>query len=346
MTLIDFASSMLAKDDASKALALLAPASHVRCICHRNPDGDAIGALLGIGLLIEQVLPQRDVTFHCVDPVPEMFHFLPGVFRVQGSLSHPEHPKGLPLQSDDVIVFVDCAEPKLTEMHETHPQLFDGTFKTIVLDHHHANPRFGSVNFVHPEAASTCEIIVALASAFEWPLTSDIATCLLTGVYTDTGGLLHSNTSAHVYRTVARLLRAGARRQSVITAVFRSAKLSTLQLWGRVLEKITLTEEGGAISAVTEGDFRATGAEYSELTGAIDYVNAIPGMRFSLILSERAGKVKGSLRTMRDDVDVSAMAGKFQGGGHRKAAGFALPGKLKPEVRWKVVEESREREEK
>lgn len=97
-----------------------------------------------------------------------------------------------------------------------------------------------------------------------------------------------------------------------------------------------MSEEGGAISALTEGDFRATGAEYSELTGAIDYVNAVPGMKFSLVLAERAGKVKGSIRTLRDDVDVSSMAAKFQGGGHRKAAGFAVDGKLVPEVRWKV----------
>src|SRR5205085_12334070 len=120
----------------------------------------------------------------------------------------------------------------------------------------------------------------------------------------------------------------------------RTAKLSTLRLWGRVLEKISLTDEGGAISAVTEGDFRATGADYSELTGAIDYVNAVPGMRFSLILSERDGKVKGSLRTLRDDVDVSKMAEKFSGGGHKKAAGFAVPGKLTSEVRWRVEPES------
>ena len=68
-------------------------------------------------------------------------------------------------------------------------------------------------------------------------------------------------------------------------------------------------------------------------------MTAVPGMRFSLILSERDGQVKGSLRTLRDDVDVSAMAGKFQGGGHKKAAGFSLPGRLQSEVRWKVVED-------
>lgn len=322
------------KDDARRALDLLSSASRISCICHRNPDGDAIGSLLGMGLLLEKVFFEKEVRFLCVDPAPATFSFLPGVARIQPP------PMMADFSQQDAIIFLDSAEPKLTELHESHPGLFDKSFPTILLDHHPTNAKYARINFVYSDAASTCEIVVQLSDSLGWELDSDIATCLLTGVYTDTGGLLHSNTSADVYRTVARLLRSGARRQEIVTAVFRTAKLSTLKLWGRVLEKITITEEGGAISAVTEGDFRATGADYSELTGAIDYVNAVPGMRFSLVLSERAGKVSGSLRTLRDDVDVSAMAGKLSGGGHRKAAGFKVPGRLQPEVRWKVVEES------
>jgi phosphoesterase RecJ-like protein len=330
----------IAKADADRALSLLGSTSHIRCICHRNPDGDAIGALLGGGLLFESVFPQAKVSFHCVDAIPETFYFLSASHRVTPPPATVGSPDPDAFRAEDVVVFVDCAEPKLTELHVTHPQLFDGTMRTIVIDHHPTNPHFGTVNFVLPDAASSCEILVQLADILSWNLSPDIATCLLTGVYTDTGGLLHSNTTPQVYRTVGRLLRAGARHQSIMSAVFRTASLSTLRLWGRVLEKVSITEEGGAISAVTEGDFRATGASHSALTGAIDYVNAVPGMRFSLILSEREGKVRGSLRTLRDDVDVSEMAGKFSGGGHRKAAGFALPGKLRPEVRWKVVAEA------
>lgn len=314
--------------DAQAAHALLKNAMRIACICHRNPDGDAIGALLGIGLLCEAAFPRAQVSFHCVDPIPDTFAFLSAAVRVKGA------PVILP---GDAVVFVDCAEPKLTEMHVSHPELFDGSVQSVMIDHHPGNPRFGTVNILDSHAASSSEIVAAIADLLGWEISSEIATCLLTGVYTDTGGLLHSNVSPLVYRTVARLLRAGARRQEIIQAVYRTAKLSTLRLWGRVLESIQLTPEGGAVTAVRESDFRATGADYSELTGAIDYVNAVPGMRFSMILSERGGAVKGSLRTLRDDVDVSAMAGKFSGGGHRKAAGFSLPGKLEPEVRWKVV---------
>lgn len=326
----------ISRTDAEQARDLLSGAGTIRCVCHRNPDGDAIGSLLGMGLLCERAFPGVPVSFHCVDPVPDMFRFLSAAARV----THAPDLETLD-PARDAFVFLDCAEAKLTELHVSHPSLFDGTFRSVMLDHHPGNPRFGTVNLLDPASASTCEIVVQLLDQLGWEMDPHIATALLTGVYTDTGGLLHSNTSAQVYRTVARLLRAGARRQAIVTAVFRTASVSTLRLWGRVLEKITLTEEGGAISAVTEGDFRSTGASHADLTGAIDYVNAIPGMRFSLLLSERDGTVKGSLRTLRDDVDVSAMAGIFQGGGHRKAAGFAVPGKLRPEVRWKVVEEQK-----
>ncbi|MFH0770464.1 MAG: DHH family phosphoesterase [Candidatus Peregrinibacteria bacterium] len=318
------------REDENRLRELLESAKRIVVICHSNPDGDAVGALLGLGLLIERAMPNREVRFFCKDPPPATLCFLPGSSRVQTAWT---------AALGDVFVFVDTAEAKLTGLVQSHPQLFDGTYPTACIDHHPMNAAYTSVSVIVPDACSSCEIIVALADHFGWTLDADTATCLLAGVYTDTGGLLHSNTTAAVYRTVAALLRAGARQQEIVRAIFRTAKPSTLKLWGRVLEKITLTEEGGAISAITEGDFRATGAHHSELTGAIDYVNAVPGMRFSLILSERSGTVKGSLRTLREDVDVSAMAGKLSGGGHRKAAGFSLPGKLQPEVRWKVVGE-------
>lgn len=319
---------MVPTTDIQRAFDQLQTARRVLIVCHSNPDGDAIGALLGLGLLLEQYYDQARVELYCKDPAPETMQFLPGVSRIR------HDPQ---VQAGDVVIFVDTAEAKLSGFQETHSQLFAEDTYSINIDHHPTNTEFSRFNIVDAEAASACEIVARIASVLGAKITPDVATCLLTGVYTDTGGLLHSNTNAGVYRTVAKLLRSGARQQEIVTAVFRTAKLSTLKLWGRVLEKISLTPEGGAISAVTKADFAATGATYAELTGAIDYVNAIPGMRFSMILSERDGKVKGSLRTLRDDVDVAEMASKFDGGGHKKAAGFALPGKLQPELRWRVV---------
>ncbi len=323
---------MIERTLVTQALDTLRKAKRLRCMCHRNPDGDAIGSITAMAQFLVANIPDVPVELFCVDPAPPTFGFLPLVHRIQQDL-RPEE--------GDVFIFLDSAEPKLTAYHEALPQIFGGTWPSVCFDHHPTNSRFALTNIIVPDASSTCEILFEFAEQAGWALNPDIATSLLTGVYTDTGGLVHSNTTSRVYRTVARLLRAGARQQTIVQHVFRSAKISTLRLWGRVLEKISITPEGGAISALTEGDFRATGAEYSELTGAIDYVNAVPGMKFSLVLAERGGKVKGSLRTLRDDVDVSKMAGAFQGGGHKKAAGFAVDGKLVPDVRWKVQQEEK-----
>lgn len=323
---------MLISDEIKRAHNLLQSGNRIVVMCHANPDGDAIGALLGMGHLLERAFPEKSIVFVCKDPAPSTLTFLHGTERI----IHAIEP--LP---EDRFVFVDCAVPKQTGFHESHPMLFDKSIPAVNIDHHPTNDNFAQINLVDAESASACEIIVSFADTALWDLTPDIATMLLTGIYTDTGGLLHSNTTTRVYRSVARLLRAGARQQQIVKEVFRTSNVSTLKLWGRVLEKISITKEGGAISAVTKGDFAATGADPSALTGAIDYLNAVPGMRFSMILSERDGKVKGSIRTLRDDVDVAEMASKFDGGGHKKAAGFALAGKLQPEVRWNVIEEDR-----
>lgn len=322
---------MIERALADRIVELLKKAKRIICVTHRNPDGDAIGSITGFAQLLEAIIPNTPLELKCTDPAPPVFDFLPFIQRI----THDIEPK-----DGDVFVFLDAAEPKLTDYHITNPEIFGGDkYPSIVFDHHPTNSKFGSENIVIADASSTCEILVAFAEILQWPLTPGIATSLMTGIFTDTGGLLHSNTKPETYRAIAKLLRAGAGHSKTIQHVFRTAKITTLRLWGRVLEKITLTPEGGAISALTEGDFEATGADYSELTGAIDYVNAIPGMKFSLLLAERGGKVKGSLRTLRDDVDVSEMASAFQGGGHRKAAGFAVEGKLVPEVRWKVETE-------
>ncbi len=309
-------------------------AKRIVCMCHANPDGDALGSLLGLIDILTKRFPKKQILAVCKDPAPSSFRFLPRVHEITQMYAPA---KG------DLFISLDSGDAKQTGFLEELPVLFEpkrsheAGIITMKIDHHHTGSVFTEFNFVDSGASSTAEIIVDLSDALNFEISAQAATCLLTGIYTDTGSLMHSNTTTRVYRTFARLLRAGGDQKAIVQNVFRTSKLSTLRLWGRVLEKISLSSEGGAVSAVTSGDFKATGADFSELTGAIDYLNSIPGMRFSLLLSERDGKVKGSLRTFRDDVDVSAMAQKFDGGGHKKAAGFAMEGRLEPEVRWKVI---------
>jgi|SRR3989338_1035552 len=325
---------MLNVNQTSQILQFLQEAKRFVCITHANPDGDALGSQLGLAEILRLKFPGKEILRICRDPAPPTFQFLAGAALIRQDYA--------PLLGD-LVFFLDAAEPKLTDMHESHSKLFlpeemkKSGMWSVKIDHHRKVADFAMLNIVDSDAASSCEIVVDIADSLDFSISKEAATCLLTGIYTDTGSMMHSNTSTRVYRTSARLLTSGADHRIIMKNVFRTSKISTLKLWGRVLEKISLTEEGGAVSAVTAGDFRATGADFSELTGAIDYVNSIPGMKFSLLLSERGGKVKGSLRTLSEDVDVDAMAQKFSGGGHKKAAGFTLEGTLAEETRWKVV---------
>jgi bifunctional oligoribonuclease and PAP phosphatase NrnA len=328
---------MLNVNQTSRALSAINDAQRLVITCHANPDGDAIGSLLGLFHALHSKYPTRAIITFCKDPVPCSFHFLPGALTIGQDYA--------PARGDTVF-FLDAAEPKLTKLDEEYPELFVPTkaeengIHTIKIDHHPTGTVFARHEFVDADAASSCEIVVDLLDALDFSLSADAATCLLTGIYTDTGSMMHSNTSTRVYRTACRLMQLGADQEAIVKNVFRTSKVSTLKLWGRVLEHISLTEDGVAITALTAGDFRATGADFSELTGAIDYVNSIPGMKFSMVLSQRDDVVRGSLRTLREDVDVSKMAQKFSGGGHKKAAGFSVKGKLEQETRWKVVPES------
>ena len=189
-----------------------------------------------------------------------------------------------------------------------------------------------------PSAPSTTMVIYQMLTNLNMPIDRNSATALLTGIYTDTGSFVHSNTNSEALRMAARLLAKGANLRGISKDIFNTTKISTMRLWGRVLKNTYQTPTGVTMSVVTQKDFEDCGATYDEMTGVVDYVNSVPNSAYSVILTEKQGAVKGSLRTLNEDVDVSAIASNYGGGGHTKAAGFTVKGKLEKEVRWIVVD--------
>ena len=294
---------------------------------HRNPDGDAIGSILGLNEVLTQRGKMCDLT--TVDKVPKALLFLPCAEKIKHEFS---------IHNYDSIIICDSGAKPMTGFLESHPELFDNStgIPVINIDHHSSNDNYGTINIVDPLAASTTIIITEILLKLGWKISAPAATALLTGIYTDTGSFMHSNTNAFTLRIAARLLEKGANIRMIRKNIFKTTQISTLKLWGRVLENIQ-NKNGVTFSTVTEDDFQATKSHYSELTGIIDYVNSVPNSNFSIMLTERNGKVKGSLRTLNNNIDLSELAGQFGGGGHKKAAGFTMSGKLKKEVKWTVI---------
>lgn len=302
-------------------------AETILLIPHKSPDGDTLGSALGLYHSLKQM--GKSPTVDCVDEPAPVFNFMPGIETVKQGIDHIDY---------DLVFIVDAGATHLTGVHERFPQLFNKSREVVNIDHHPTNDYYGKYNLVKPTAAATTMVIYQMITDLGMPLDRHAATCLLTGVYTDTGSFMHSNTDAETMRIAARLLAKGANLRGISHDIFQTTKISTMRLWGRVLRNIHRTPDGVTMSVVTQKDFEECGATYEEMTGVVDYVNSVPNSAYSVILTEKQGAVKGSLRTLNEDVDVSAIAGQYGGGGHTKAAGFTVKGHLEKEVRWKVVD--------
>jgi phosphoesterase RecJ-like protein len=318
--------------DFELAKAVFEEAQNICIISHRRPDGDAVGSNLALRLALEEL--GKNVVSACVDPVPDDSMFLEKADTFVRDFNYDDF---------DVIVSVDCGALGLVKFHEEKPEILSGKKPFVNIDHHHSNEGFGDVNVVDADACATAMVLYRFFKFCGWKISVDMATCLLHGIYFDTGSLMHSNTDADVYRVSGELMAKGADVKRIAKELFHTTPINRLRLWGRILERTYVNDEGITVSAVNQTDYQATGGTGDDTGGVIDLLNAVPNSKYCVLLSEGAdGLVKGSLRTQRDDVNLSDVASKWGGGGHPKASGFGLQGRLKPTLSWKLYGESGE----
>lgn len=310
-----------------KARQLMEQAQRVLCISHKRPDGDTLGASCSLYLALKGM--RKEVDMACIDEIPDRFLFLPDIRKTIHEFDFRDY---------DLIIVSDAGASYMTRYHEKYPDIFKGEVPVINIDHHASNDNFGICNIVAPNSASTTVLLYRFFMFHDIRITADMATALLTGIYNDTGSLMHSNTTLEVFETCARLMELGGKVALVARNMFRATPVSTLKLWGRALENVKVNEDGVTVSVVTWRDFDECGAGADEISGVVDLLNSVPDTRYTCLLNEdRSGNVKGSFRTQRDDVDVAELASQFGGGGHKKAAGFTMPGRIHEEVHWKIV---------
>jgi phosphoesterase RecJ-like protein len=273
-----------------------------------------------------------EASLACIDEIPRNFRFLS---------TWKEYQQDFDSKDYDAIVFMDCGDKRMTKFQEAKPEILSNEIFKINFDHHPTNDFFGEINFVNTEASSTCEITFEVLSKLGVKITPEIATALLFGLYTDTGGFVHQNTTPITYTYASELVKAGGNISKISRNFFYNHDLKKFKLWGKVLKNLHVTEEGAAIMGVYRQDYESMGASRNDLGGIIDIISSIEGVKYSVMLSEdEKNNVKGSLRTRRDDVDVKALAEKYGGGGHVKASGFTVPkGHLQKVVKWKIVQD-------
>jgi bifunctional oligoribonuclease and PAP phosphatase NrnA len=292
--------------------------SHQRFVVtsHESPDGDALGSLLAMHLALQQLGKDSVMALTGTAPLPAEYGFLDLPGRGLRRQVPDDH-------ADRVVVAVDCAQ----ETRVTDAGLLDAAF-VVNVDHHHDNTRFGDVDLVVAHASSTGEILADVLAELDVTITPDIAEALYTAVVTDTGRFQYANTTPKALRLAADLVEAGADAHKVFQVVYESMELAKLKLLARALERAEVHAGGRVVvSHLLRRDFSDVGAAEPYSEGIIDYLRAVEGAELAALIREQPEGAphacKVSLRSSVDEIDVSAIARKSNGGGHPQAAGFS-----------------------
>jgi phosphoesterase RecJ-like protein len=292
--------------------------------CHENPEGDAIGSELALALALRRM--GKTATVLNADPVPGNLLFLPGadtvVLREDGS-------------KYDVAVVVDCGSPERTGRVE--PELRKPPL-LVNIDHHRTNGDMGGLALVDPEAAATGLLIYRILTAMGCDIDRDVAENIYVAVLTDTGSFHYGNSSPEAFQVAGEMVRLGVDPWAVAEQVYETQNASRLLLLGRVLSSLEIAL-GGRVAAITtlQADLAEFGSGKDALEGFINYPRSILGAEVAVSFREEDGGLFRVSFRSKGRVDVSAVALRFGGGGHRNAAGCTVPGTL-PEVKRKVFE--------
>jgi len=283
---------------------------------HENPDGDALGSLVAMQGLLSALGKDSAMFISPADlPLPDEYRDFP----LEGLIQQPP-----PDIVERTVVFLDCGNID----RNTASVLHDGAH-LLNIDHHHDNTRFGTLNYVVPDASCTAEIVWDLMHGLGVHPTPVVAESLYIGLITDTGRFMYENTGPRAHLMAAELIEAGVDVPAVYRRLYEDMPPGRLALLARALGQVQRFDSGElALVALSAADFEEAGAEESHSEGIIDQLRALQGTRVAVLVreltsGERKGQHKVSLRATNDDVDVSMIARAQGGGGHRRAAGFS-----------------------
>ena len=311
--------------DLDDVVAALAAAERVLVASHENPDGDAVGSLCAAAHAMRGLGKAVRLYLHEDSPLPAEYQFL--------DLDGLERRLDPATLSGWTLLALDCGNER--RLGPDGPDLLSAFDAVVDIDHHHDNSRFGSANLIDGHASSTAEILVAVFDRLGAEITPEVAEALYVGMVTDTGRFQYRTTSADSLRIAARLVESGADIHKIFELVFETVPWGKTRLLGRVLEH-AVPYYGGrlVISHVTREDLELVTGDEATTEGLIDHLRAVEGVQVAGLIREQVPLPDGTITPNRVSlrsrglIDVSQVARKSQGGGHKQAAGFSNPGTI------------------
>lgn len=308
----------------------LKKAKKVFLVIHEKPDGDAVSSVCAMIDLLDDL----DIEYfaYSKSEIPNNFCFLPHTEKINNFM-----PKDF--SSFDSIITLDCGSLSRTTLSKEILARAKSQ-KVIEFDHHPKVDDYSDIEIRETKAASTTQVIYDFFKKNKIKINKKKATCILTGISTDTGNFIYPSTSEKTVRISSEMMIRGARLPNILDKTWRNKSISGMKLWAIAINNLEINNKYNfATTVITKKDIEETGVGEEELEGVSGFLSNLDEVRGVMILREEDdGIIKGSFRTSRDDVDVAKMARALGGGGHTKAAGFKVRGRIiKENDKWKIV---------
>lgn len=301
--------------------SLLNTNSKVSIIGHKNPDGDALGSTLGLSIFLKELGISSQVIMP--NGFPEFLKWLPGIDTVLCYDSDKTECEKI-LQKSDFVFTLDFNNLDRTGSLGEFLKTLNTSF--VMIDHHQEPSDYASFMLVDTQVASTCELIHEFVTTeySEVEIKADVASCLYTGIMTDTGSFRFPSTTSKTHRIIANLIDAGANNSQIHQAIYDNNEESRLHLLGKALQNLkVLRDFSTAYTFLSQQDLDANGFKKGDTEGFVNYALSLKGIKFAVIFIEHNAEdiVKISFRSI-GDFDVNAFArAHYKGGGHKNAAG-------------------------
>ena len=340
---------MIEAKELQRAYQMIKASKGVLIIGHLRPDGDALSSISALPLIAERS-GEKTIAF-AEGSHPKTFNYLPGFNTILSSVDMLKEKYGKVFfwrEVFNLIIVVDCGSLIRTGLSKEILEFQSGGGKVIEFDHHPRIDEYADLELRDSKLSSTAELIYNFTVINNIKLDKNLADCILTGIMSDTGKLLYPSASQATMKASSAALAAGARYAKILQAVSGDKSLAVMRLWGLVLDRVQLNSNYQmAIALVTRkdindifpGDQLKTALESELFSDLISFLSNYTGVRAVMLLYEDGrGYVKGSLRSTADGYFVDKLARALGGGGHERASGFAVLGKLenKQDI-WRVT---------
>jgi len=310
-----------------KAYALIKSANNILIATHEQPDGDALASACLMAEILS--LLNKKYSLYCHSEVNNQYDFLPHLDELKNNLENFNF---------DLIIVLDCGTVERTKLDK---EILNRQPNQPVLeiDHHPKIKNYADLEIRDSAASATAEILYYFLKANKIKITKGLASCILTGILTDTGNFLYPSTSPETVNIASEMLVKGAKLPQIMENTWRNKSIASMKTWGKAMSRLKINQKynfGFTVLKSEDVPAEVTEEELEGMSGFLSNLNAVNGIMLLRELPD--GRIKGSLRTSNPNVDVSKLARALGGGGHVKASGFTVEGHLeKTESGWKIV---------